>query len=155
MRNQRRRLLGGVICDRVGRRDLRWYLWLPALCTAVSVPISALFYFAPSVASAAVLGAIASGLGSFYAGPLVAMTQALVPLRMRALASAVFLFFNSFVGMGIGPIAVGLTSDLLEPSLGVESIRYALLIVVFTNLWAAFHLYWAARTLRQEIAANG
>lgn len=147
-------LSGGVACDAAGRRDLRWYLWLPALCTAVSVPVSAFFYFAPSVALAALLGTVATGLGSFYAGPLVAMTQALVPLRMRALASAVFLFSNSFVGMGIGPVAVGMTSDWLQPRFGVESIRYALLIVVFTNVWAAFHLHRAARTLREEVAAN-
>ena len=32
---------GGALCDRAGRRDLRWYLWLPAFCTAISVPCSA------------------------------------------------------------------------------------------------------------------
>jgi MFS family permease len=145
---------GGALSDRFGRRDLRWYLWLPAIATAVSIPFSAVFYLSGPLVMSACFGAVASGLGSFYSGPVAAMTQSLVPLRARAFASALFLFANSLIGMGLGPIAVGTLSDLLEPTYATDSVRYALLLVCVTNIWAVIHFMLGARTLRQEVDAN-
>jgi MFS family permease len=145
---------GGLLTDRFGERDLRWYLWLPAIATAISIPFSGAYYFVPVTTLAALFGGLASGLGSFYSGPAAAMTQALVPSSMRAQASAAFLLFNSLVGMGLGPIAVGAISDRLEPTLGAESLRYALLLVCVTNAWAAVHFTLGAKTLREEVSAT-
>ena len=83
------------------------------------------------------------------------MTQGMVRLRMRALASAILLFIINIIGLGLGPLFVGFLSDTLEPSLGVESIRYALLSVVIAgNSWAVFHYFMAARTLRVDLKAK-
>ena len=74
---------------------------------------------------------------------------------MRALASAILLFIVNIVGLGLGPLFVGFLSDTLEPSLGVEAIRYALLFVVVTgSSWAVFHYFMAARTLRADLKAK-
>ena len=58
-------------------------------------------------------------------GPTMAMTQGLVKLRMRATASAILLFILNLIGLGLGPQAVGVLSDLLFPTYGTQSIRYA------------------------------
>ena len=145
---------GGVLSDRAGQHDKRWYLWLPAVATAVSIPFSAVFYLSDAIVVGACFGAVASGLGSFYGGPVAAMTQALVPVRTRAIASATHLFFNAMIGMGLGPIAVGYLSDQLEPRFGGESVRYALLLICVTNVWAVLHFYLGGRTLREELAVN-
>lgn len=43
-------------------------------------------------------------------------------------------------------------SDLLLPKYGVDSLRYAMLLLTFGHLWAALHLWTAARTLRADLA---
>ena len=55
------------------------------------------------------------------------MTQTLVRPHMRALASAILLFIINLIGLGLGPFFVGVLSDALKPSFGVDSVRYALL----------------------------
>jgi hypothetical protein len=81
------------------------------------------------------------------------MTHGLVGLRMRALASAVLFFILNLIGLGMGPWSVGLLSDYLEPALGAESLRQALLYLVpVATAWSAVHFFFAARTLRAELA---
>ncbi len=85
-------------------------------------------------------------LAAFFFGPIIAMTQALVRSNMRAVASAVLLFLTNIIGYGLGPLTVGALSDWLTPSVGSVGIRYALLVVVASNLWASVHFFLAART---------
>jgi hypothetical protein len=80
------------------------------------------------------------------------MTQALVSLRMRAVASAILLFVLNLIGMGLGPYLVGVASDYLAPTFGQESIRYALCLAVMANIWAAAHYFIGARHMRQDLA---
>ena len=71
---------------------------------------------------------------------------------MRAMASAILLFIINIVGLGMGPQAVGLLSDWLQPSLGIESLRYSLLIIVVSfSAWSIVHYALAARTLREDL----
>jgi prevent-host-death family protein len=44
--------LGGVLVDRLGRRDARWSLWLPGLSMLVAAPFSVGFYLLPSAGAA-------------------------------------------------------------------------------------------------------
>jgi hypothetical protein len=80
------------------------------------------------------------------------MVQGLVPLRMRTLASAVLLFVINIIGLGLGPQAIGILSDLLAPRFGQESLRYALLLAGLVNVWSALHFYLAGRTLTRDLA---
>ncbi|MHA7838939.1 MAG: MFS transporter, partial [bacterium] len=71
---------------------------------------------------------------------------------MRALVSAFLLFVINLIGLGLGPQFVGLLSDALRPSLGVESVRYALLSVVVVGAgWSTIEYLLAARTLRADL----
>jgi hypothetical protein len=90
-----------------------------------------------------------------FLGPSFAMTQALVKVRMRALAAAILLFVLNLIGLGLGPWFVGLLSDRLIGVYGGESLRYAMLyVVVAGNLWSALHYFLAARTLRTDLRAR-
>jgi hypothetical protein len=62
---------------------------------------------------------------------------------MRTVASALFLFVINLIGMGFGSALIGGMSDALTPQFGQDALRYALLIVMVFNVWAAFH-YWRA-----------
>jgi hypothetical protein len=53
---------------------------------------------------------------------------------MRALTSAVFFLVINLVGLGFGPVVVGMISDQLKPSMGVESLRWAMSIIIPTSI---------------------
>lgn len=149
--------LGGTLGDRFAaiRNDMRWYLWLPAWATLLSIPFSCLFYLWPEGRTALLLSIPGAILGPTYIGPTMAMTQGLAHLRMRATAAAILLFILNLIGLGLGPQAVGVLSDLLAPSYGVESLRYALLCIVVTgSVWSSLHYFLAARTLREDLRAK-
>jgi len=149
--------LGGALSDRLAgrRKDSRWYVWLPAAATLCSVPFAFLFYLWPEGRPALLLSIPATMMGAMYLGPTFAITQALVKLRMRAVASAILLFIINLIGLGLGPQTVGIVSDILEPSYGIESIRYALLsVVVIGSVWSVLHYVLAARTLQADLLAK-
>ncbi len=132
--------LGGSLSDRLAVRDVRWYMWLPAVSTAIYIPFAFALYLWPTPHIALLLSLPGAILGGMYLGPTFAMTQTLVRPEMRALASAILLFIINLVGLGFGPQGVGALSDLLHDSFGVESLRYALLItVVAFSLWSVLH----------------
>lgn len=147
--------LGGYLSDRIAERDARWYMWLPALSTAIYIPFAFLLYLWPTPHAALLMALPGTVLGGMYLGPTFAMTQTLVRPEMRALAAAILLFIINLVGLGFGPQGVGILSDLLAPTFGIESLRYALLItVVLFALWSVVHYALAARTLREDLRAK-
>ena len=144
--------LGGFFADRLARRDVRWNLWLVAAAVAAAFPFSFAVFLAPTASFALLAFVVPAMVGAIYLGPSLAMVQGLVPLRSRTTASAVLLFIINIIGLGMGPQTVGIVSDLLSASYGQESLRYALLIVGFVNLWSALHFFLGARTLREDLA---
>ena len=86
-------------------------------------------------------------------GPFFAAVQSLVEERMRAVAVAFILMFSHLIGMGLGPVAIGVVSDLLVPSFGQESLRYSLLLFSPGYLWCAFHSWKSAATIEADIKA--
>ena len=148
--------LGGYMGDRLGARDQRWYLWLPGLAILASLPFS--FYAYTTDATYLALGALAvpSALGAHYLGPTSSMTQGMVGLRMRALASSILLFILNIIGLGLGPQFAGIASDLLAAwtDLGADSLRWALVICLAFNLVSAAMYLAAGKTVRADLAAN-
>jgi len=144
--------LGGWLGDKLAPRDQRWYMWVPALATALAIPLAACVYLWPERYGALLFLVPTSLLGAMYLGPTFAMAQGLAKPHMRALVSAFLLFIINLIGLGLGPQVVGLVSDWLRPAYGVESVRYALLWVVLIGAaWSTLHYVLAARTLRDDL----
>ena len=57
----------------------------------------------------------------------------------------------NLIGLGFGPTIVGAVSDMLEPNYGNDSLRYAIVLTFFVNIWSAVHYWIAAKHLRQEL----
>ena len=95
-------------------------------------------------------------LQSACLGPLLASTHALVDVRSKAVASAFLFFITNLIGVGLGPLSIGIVSDYLEPTYGTASLRWALLsvIVLFASL-ACIYFLKSARTFREDIEAVG
>jgi MFS family permease len=120
-------LCGGLLAQRFARRDAAWQLRVPALTSALAAPFIVLFLtLPPSTAPPMYLGV--TFFGAWMIGPVLATTQRLARVRMRAMAAALVAMAFNVVGTGLGPLAVGVMSDVLAPRLGVAAIRYAILV---------------------------
>lgn len=144
--------LSGVIADRLGKRDVRWNMYVPIGAVFLALPFQPVFYLADNTALAIAAAIIPSAMGAVFLGPCVTMTQGLVPLRMRATAAALFLFILNIIGLGLGPQTVGIVSDLLEPALGTDSLRYALLVTMVSGALGGFCYWRASKTLKGDLA---
>jgi len=147
--------LGGYAADRLSVRtsDRRWYMWTPGLATLAMIPFQFSAYLTPNLRAVLPSFAVMMFLAAVFFGPSFAMTQALATLRIRSVATSLLLFVQTFIGLGLGPLLTGMISDHLAPSLGSDSLRYALVAVGLANVWSATHYLLGARSLRTDLEA--
>jgi len=149
--------LGGWLADRLGRRDRRWYLWVPALGEVIAIPFLIAFLLWPEshrvagVPFAFVLSFIGSIAGSFFIAPFTAVVQGIARLRMRAFAIALMTLITTLVGMGAGPVLVGMLSDAMTSRFGEESIRYSLLFPTAVPVLSVFVCLLGAGTVARDL----
>ena len=144
--------LGGYLSDRLGSRDMRWYLWVPMIGTALGyLPYHYMLFTGHTYAGLGVLF-FALVLMTFYLGPCIAIAHALVPAGMRALTSAILFFVLNMIGLGLGPLMTGLVSDLLRSAYGPDALRYSMLITTQVTLLAIAMFALAAKHLSADLA---
>jgi MFS family permease len=143
--------LGGYFADTFSKRDVRWMPRLVTIATLVGLPFGIAIYLTESSFWVFVLIGVPAMLGAVYLPPTYAMTQGLVEVRMRTVASALLLFIINFIGMGLGPLIAGALSDALTPQYGKNALAYALLVMSFLNIWAAAHYWIAGRYLEADL----
>jgi len=144
-------VLGGWMADRYGSRDTRWYLWIVSVALLLGTPFAFGIYLVETPAMSLLFLIMPVLLGNFYQATTFSQVQGLVGLRMRSVAAAVLLFILNIIGLGAGPQAVGILSDVLRDEYGQESLRYSLFIFSFVNVWAAYHFYVAGKYLKQDL----
>lgn len=154
-------LVCGMLTDRMARRDAGWQIGVPLLGTLISIPF-ALAYFLWPQGTAFHVGGIAvpqaflfySAFGFFgvwWATPCLSAITHLFPSTRRAQATAIFLMAMTLLGVGVGPLLVGMLSDFFVPSLGEESLRYALASTVSLLVLACVFLTLALPRYRQQM----
>jgi MFS family permease len=127
------------------RRIVKLMGWWIGLATAVSLVIYAthdlnltrwLFWlFIPAI--------------YFYLGPCFGLLLNLAEPRMRAVFCATTLFAANVCNLIIAPMGVGFLSDWFAAghATSAESLRLALLCLVPTGFWSAFHYFWSVRDI--------
>jgi MFS family permease len=138
-------LFGGSIATWLAPRDARWELWLPIITYIASAPLFVLMVLSPTPLLALVLKALATFFSAIGGGLALAAVHSFAESYRRATAISIVVFLSSVLGMGLGPYVIGALSDLLAPSLGHESLRYALLVTCVMLAWAIGHFVLAAR----------
>ncbi len=146
---------GGYLADRLATKyhDQRWYLWLPGIAIVCMIPFQFSAYLSESFVSAIASFWIMTLFAATFFGPSYAVCQSLATPHTRALASSILIFVQTLIGLGIGPLLVGLISDYLAPTLGASSLRYALVVVGLANLWSAYHYFCGSRSYREDVAS--
>ena len=94
---------GGYFSDKLGEKDKRWYLWVPAIATVFTVPFAYATFLIENTTIAVALYIVPLALSYAFLGPNIAITHALVSPRMRALASAILFFYHQFNWLGFRP----------------------------------------------------
>lgn len=147
-------LAGGWISEYLGNRNKAWYTLVPAFAMLVATPFYYSVFMVGDPQLAFLLFAIPSILNYAYLSPVFASVQLLAEPRTRALAAAILMLVTNLIGAGLGPQVIGLISDALEPSVGIESLRWALCIVVTAKALASINYWLASRTIAADIAAR-
>ena len=140
-------LLGGRLADRLGERDRRYYLWVPAAAGALALPLAVPYLLSNTLAVVVPLMVLVTILINTYLGPCLAVCHSLVPPSMRALTSALLFFVLNLIGLGLGPLTTGLLSDVLSREYGDDGLRYAMLIVSAIASLGVLLFVLAARNL--------
>jgi predicted MFS family arabinose efflux permease len=141
--------LGGWLADRFGASSKRAYAIIPAIAFVATVPFYVASVTSGSLALAFALFLVPTALGLVWLGPVLSAIQHVVPPHMRATASAIFLFVNNLIGIGLGTVALGALSDALAVRFGADSLRYAILAgTVFYLIAAALFLLASKRIER-------
>lgn len=147
-------LLSGVIGDRLGAKNIKYYMLVPAYGFLIAVPAGAAVFLVDELYLVLAIYTIPAFLVNLYTGPTFAMTQSLAPLAMRAAASALLLFIINIIGLVFGPTTVGILSDLLQSSMqmtDMESLQMALLTCNFVYLLSFYYYFQASRHLETDL----
>lgn len=143
----------GVVADRLGLVDKRWYMWMPACAGFIAVPVFVVAMLAETAVGTLLINILPTLLATVYVGSCLAMIHGMLALNMRATGSAIFLFIINIFGLGLGPFCIGLLSDYLEPYYGINALRYSLIsLILLAGYWSVLHYWLAARTLREDLA---
>jgi MFS family permease len=145
-------LAGGYVAARWFADDERGQMRMSAVAVACSTVPYFAFLMLPQKHQA--LLALVPQVLTFglFLGPTYTLMQRLVPDEMRATMMALVMLLANLIGFGIGPQVVGILSDVLQPMLGSDSLRYAMLSMSFVALWAGSHFWRVGRTIREDLA---
>jgi MFS family permease len=132
---------GGWLADRFGAADKRHILTSPAIGMVIAAPILFAAYVSTIWWVCLILLIVPTLLNSLYYGPTYGCVQGLVRPQTRAVASAVMLFGQNLIGLGLGPLFFGMLSDAFKPMAGDDSVRWVLYGAAWLGLIPAF-FFW-------------
>jgi len=142
--------LGGTLADRFGANNRGAYVTIPAIAFVTTVPFYVLAILSPNLVMTFIAMLVPTALGLAWLGPVLSAIQHVVTPNMRATASAIFLFINNLIGIGVGTVAIGFLSDSLQQRFGDDSLKYAILAGTSFYLIAAVLFFLSARPLRRD-----
>lgn len=139
---------GGWFADKIGKNNPDWRLKFVALSILAAKPLAIIFYLSDDVVFALCFLVVPAALGALFSGPSFSHIYSTLEPSKRAMATAILMFITNLIGLGLGPILVGLVSDLLAPAYGIDSLRYSLIIIQLVGLWGATHFWLAGRHVK-------
>ena len=139
------------LCSKLSQGDLRWSCWLPCVSMGIGLPLLTGMFLTDNTGLALALFVLPGFLSSAFAGPTWAIIQELVPGNKRAMAAALNLMLFNLIGLGLGPLAVGIISDLYSPWAGDQSLRYAMVTVLLGTVLSMAYYLLASRTILGDL----
>ena len=143
-------IIGGFGAARLAKRDIKWLARLPAIFVLTAFP----FFIGALLSHDLKIATLAFTIGIFAlqasaAAPLATIQHA-VPAQSRALAAALAFFFSNLIGLGIGPLIVGIISDHSSLIIGPSSLSLGLLVLTLSLPVASVFLWRAQAYLKPQ-----
>jgi MFS family permease len=146
--------MGGYLCDKYGARDARAYAIVPVIGGLFAFPSWICAMLTDSVVLSLALMAVVNVTLSFWLAPVFAAVQNLVERHTRATAAAVLLLVINLIGLGLGPLTLGVLSDLFAGPMklgAAEGVRWAQIALMPLGLVAIALFLGARKSIRQEM----
>lgn len=151
----------GWTTDRLVRRDSGWQLGTALVGTALSIPFGLAFFLWPAgavfslgqmmVPTPFLLYLGFAFFGTWWSVPCFGAMTHLFPASRMAQGTAMFLMGVTLLGVGLGPLVVGMLSDFFEQTIGAEALRYAMASTMVILLLPCLCLVWAIPRYRRQV----
>ena len=144
-------VIGGVLADRLSRRDVAWLCRVPGYGMMMIFPFYAASHLVPTLAEYTILSAIAGTIMFGVLPALIAALLAVVGAKRRATGYAITLMISNLVGVTCGPVITGMLSDHIGRSFGPEQgLRWGITLTLLGFYPTGWFLLRAARTIRAD-----
>lgn len=138
---------GGALVNATEKISIRAYALIPGLAMLIAVPSFALALFAGSWRASLALMLLPMACVTVYVAPALALVQNLAQISARATATALLLLAFNIIGLGGGPLTIGLISDAMAHAHLADGLRLALLCTTPAAVLAALAYYALSRTI--------
>jgi predicted MFS family arabinose efflux permease len=140
-------LAGGYVVDKWASRRPRLYALIPGSAALLAMPFMSGLAHAQTWRDTLLFMAGPYVLLNCYLAPALTVIQNGVAANQRAAAGAIFLLVLNIIGLGCGPLLIGMASDHFTQVYGTQGLRLALsclapvfLLVFLVQLAAAWSL---------------
>jgi MFS family permease len=147
-------LTAGKWFDRLSKRGYQYGMRMLAIVPFFTIPFFIMGLLADNLTTAILLFIIPGFAGNYVIGPTIAMIQTLSPVNMRAVSSAIKMLCLNLIGLGLGPLLVGMLSDFLTPFYGEGALAIGLAYFTLIGLWGSLHFFLCARALARQAETN-
>jgi predicted MFS family arabinose efflux permease len=146
---------GSWLADRLGKRDFKYFMLVPAASMLLSFPFYIVAMMTQNFALCFACLVVPAAINNVWIPAAMSLTQALAPLAMRALLGMFVTFAANLIGHGIAPPTIGGMSDLFTAHFGndTEGLRWALIVAAVFYPLAALHFWLASRSVGKDLEA--
>jgi len=141
--------LGGEVVPRWISNDDSVKMKINSVVILLAVPNSLAFLFTKDTTWALSLLLPLFTIFSFFLSSSYTLMQRLAPDAMRATVLSVVMLLANLIGMGVGPLLVGVLSDQFAPGFGNEALRWSMAsLSIVLGIWSAVHFLMVGRSLQ-------
>ena len=148
--------LGGMLADFLKRRFPSGRLMVGYLVILGAAPVLLLLLYTESLVVVFWLNFVLTMFSACGGGVPPSVAADLVMPRMRAIAGAAYILVNTFIGLALGPYAIGKLSDTFHAGgmSDADALRTAIAVALLTFIPALFFLMLAQKHLPREEASR-
>lgn len=144
-------VIGGVLADRLSKRDIAWLCKVPGYGMLLVFPFYAVSHLVPTLTEYTILSAIAGTIMFGVLPALIAALLAVVGARRRATGYAITLMISNLVGVTFGPVVTGMLSDHIGHHYGPEQgLRWGIIVTLLGFYPTGWFMLRAARTIQTD-----
>ena len=145
-------LFVGLFTDTLSKFGERWRARYCGFIVVAGVPFVLLMLLSPNalVGFFALFAAMLLG-GGTSSGATVAYLS-VIRSDVRGLAGAVIGFILAVIGLGLGPLVLGVVNDLLKRDFGTQAVKYSLLAIPVIWIAAGALFYFASFSADKDLA---